>query len=119
ALSTKSVIVNMQPQQYLVHFEDLMSSDGVPLDFDAVIRLQVTNSVTLIDRFGPDWFQRNVEAEFMNRVRQAVRKHGMNETAIDTKAIEEIDNEVTEAMTAYLTEAELPIRLIQVTVGKA
>ena len=119
ALSTRSVIVNMQPQQYTVHFEDLMSLDGVPLDFDAVIRLQVVNSVELIERFGPDWFSRNVEAEFMNRVRQAVRKHGMNETAIDTKAIEDIDNEVTAAMSSYLTEAELPLRLIQVTVGKA
>ena len=31
------------PQQHGIHFDDLMSSDGVPLDFDAVVRLQVTN----------------------------------------------------------------------------
>ena len=119
ALTTDHVMVNMQPQQFGVHFEDLMSSDGVPLDFDAVIRLQVTNSVTLIRDFGERWFERNVQAEFQNRVRQAVRQHGMNETAISTAAVEEIDAEVTGAMESYLSEASLPVRLIQVTVGRA
>lgn len=119
AFTTDHVIVNMQPQQFGVHFEDLMSSDGVPLDFDAVIRLQVTNSVRLINDFGVNWFERNVQAEFMNRVRQSVRKHGMNETAINTAAVEEIDEEVTGTMEEYLVQADLPIRLIQVTVGRA
>jgi regulator of protease activity HflC (stomatin/prohibitin superfamily) len=119
APTTSYVMVNMQPQQFPVHFEDLMSSDGVPLDFDATLRLQVTNSVQLIEQFGPDWFDRNVAVEFSNRVRQSVRKHGMNETAISTAAVEEIDVEVTGAMEQYLTEAKLPVRLIQVTVGRA
>lgn len=52
-------------------------------------------------------------------MRQAVRKHGMNETAIDTKAIDAIDEEVTKAMEKYLAEAKLPVKLIQITVGKA
>ena len=119
ALSTESVIVSVQPQQFTVHFDDLMSRDGVPLDFDAVIRLRVTNSVQLVSRFGPDWYKANVEAEFRNRVRQEVRKHGMNETAIDSTAIDGIDAAITEAMTAYVKTAALPIELIDITVGKA
>ncbi len=119
AWTTDDVDVNMQPQQFPVHFDDLMSSDGVPLDFDGVVRLQVTDSVSLIKNFGEKWYANNVEVEFRNRVRQAVRKHGMNETAISTKAIEEIDREVSESMEKYLAEAKLPLRLIQVTVGKA
>jgi regulator of protease activity HflC (stomatin/prohibitin superfamily) len=93
--TTEHVIVNMQPLQYQVHFDDLMSSDGVPLDFDAVIRLQITDSVLLIKNFGPKWYENNIEKEFSNRVRQAVRKHGMNETAISTVAIDAIDTEVS------------------------
>ena len=34
------------------HFDDLMSLDGVPLDFDASLRVQVTDSVALVDKFG-------------------------------------------------------------------
>jgi regulator of protease activity HflC (stomatin/prohibitin superfamily) len=119
AFTTQTVDVNMQPMQFALHFEDLMSKDGVPLDFDSVIRLQITDAVKLVRDFGPNWYDNNVKAEFMNRVRQAVRKHGMNETAISTKAIEEIDDEVTASMADYIKQSGLPMKLIQVTVGKA
>jgi regulator of protease activity HflC (stomatin/prohibitin superfamily) len=119
AWTTQTVDVNMQPMQFGLHFEDLMSKDGVPLDFDSVIRLQITDAVKLVRDFGPNWYDNNVKAELMNRVRQAVRKHGMNETAISTKAIEEIDDEVTGSMVEYFKQSGLPMKLIQVTVGKA
>lgn len=119
APTTSAKYVSMQPQQFAVHFEDLMSSDGVPLDFDSVIRLQVTDSVKLVRDFGDEWYKTNIEAEFTSRVRQAVRKHGMNETAISTVAIDAIDAEVSGEMEKYLTSANLPLKLVQVTVGKA
>jgi regulator of protease activity HflC (stomatin/prohibitin superfamily) len=119
AVTTQAVYVEMVPQQHGIHFDDLMSSDGVPLDFDAVIRLQVTDAVSLIANFGRQWFENNVQAEFANRVRQAVRKHGMNETAIQTNAVDAIDAEVSKAMVDYIAQAKLPISLIDVTVGRA
>lgn len=117
--TTDPIYVNLQPLQYNEHFEDLMSSDGVPLDFDSIIRLKVIDSVSLIRDFGPKWYEKNVQAEFRNRVRQAVRKHGMNETAIDTKAIDAIDAEVSVAMTKCVEDAKLPLKMMDVTVGKA
>lgn len=119
AWTTQVQYVDMFPQQFPIHVDDFMSKDGVPLDFDAVIRLQVTDSVRLIREFGIDWYKTNVRAEFLNRMRQAVRKHGMNEVAIETTAIDDIDREVSEAMEDYLKSANIPVRLIQVTVGKA
>ncbi len=117
--STQKIYVNMFPQQYDGNFTDLMSSDGVPLDFHAVIRLQVTDPVVLVSSFGQDWYKNNVEQEFFNRVRSAVKKHGMNETAIQTTAIDEIDAEVTKAMGDYFKSNKIPIRLVKITVGKA
>lgn len=119
ALSTNAIIVDVRPVQYKAHAEDLMSLDGVPLDFDCVIRLKVTDSVKLIEKFGVNWYPMNIESEFMNRLRQAVRKHGMNEVAINTKAIEDIDAEVSEAMISHVAAAGIPVELIQVTVGRA
>jgi regulator of protease activity HflC (stomatin/prohibitin superfamily) len=119
AWTTSAVYVPIVPQQFTVHFEDLMSSDGVPLDFDAIIRLRIKDSVRLVSEFGEDWYKANVEAEFKNRVRQAVRKHGMNETAINASAIDQIDEEVSKALETYVTKARLPIELIDVTVGRA
>lgn len=73
----------------------------------------------MVSDFGEQWYENNVEAEVINRVRNAVRKHGMNETAIDTEAIDSIDREVTEGLLAYIKDAGLPVELIQFTVGKA
>lgn len=119
AMTTEDIYVDMRPQQFQAHFDDLMSSDGVPLDFDAIVRLQVTDSVKLISKFGTEWYHSNVEKELANRLRQAVRKHGMNETAISTTAIDAIDSEVSSAMEQYIKSSDLPVRLIQITVGKA
>jgi regulator of protease activity HflC (stomatin/prohibitin superfamily) len=60
-----------------------------------------------------------VQAEFANRVRQTVRKHGMNETAIQNTAVDAIDTEVSKAMADYIAQAKLPLRLVDVTVGRA
>lgn len=119
APSTSAVYVNMQPLQADLDMKDIMSSDGTPLEFDAVIRLQVTNSVVLIRDFGEGWYDNNVKTQFFNLTRQAVRKHGMNETAISTTAIQAIDDEVGTGMEAYLERIHMPVRLVQVTVGKA
>ncbi|HEU4996629.1 MAG TPA: hypothetical protein VFT29_17555 [Gemmatimonadaceae bacterium] len=52
-------------------------------------------------------------------VRDAVKGHGMNETAISTKALEDIDDKVTQAMSDYIKRINLPVRLVEVTVGRA
>lgn len=119
ALSTSAVYVDVKPVQYTVEFDDLMSKDGIPLDFNSAIRLQVTDTVDLIKRYGPDWYKTNVDNAYRELVRQAVRKYGMNEVAIDTNAIDQIDNQVTQGMQRYLKSASLPVRLVSLTVGKA
>lgn len=134
ALTTDHVIVNMQPQLFLIHFDDFMSRDGVPLDFDVALRLQLTDSVKMVRDFGvepneflignkkytyPRWYVNNVHKNLENAVRQAVRKHGMNETAISTVAIDDIDKEISEVMKKYIAEIGLPAKLVDFTVGRA
>lgn len=119
APTTEVVRVNIQPAQFEMQFNDFMSKDAVPLDFHTVIRLQVTDAVKLVDRFGPDWYKNNIGRELENRVRTAVKKHGMNETAIETTAIDQIDAEVSAAMEKYIKEVDLPVKLIAITVGRA
>jgi regulator of protease activity HflC (stomatin/prohibitin superfamily) len=119
AMSTDAVYVDVKPVEYEVKFDDLMTKDGVPMHFDATVVTQVTDSVTLVKKFGPKWFENNVDSVFRNLVRQAVRKHGMNEVAIDTTAIDSIDQEVSQGLTAYITKSGLPVKIVRLTVGKA
>ena len=119
AITTEGVDVNIQPQKFDTEMPDIMTSDGVPITFHAIAILQVSDSVSLIKNFGPNWYANNVEEQFKTMVRQAVRKHGMNETAISTEALDEIDTEIRTQLERFLTEKQLPVRLVTMTVGKA
>lgn len=134
AFSSSAIYVDIRPQQFVIHLDDFMSKEGVPLDFDAALRLRITDSVRAVRDFGvdpvevvfnnvqytfPRWYYNNIHKNFENIVRQAVRKHGMNETAISTTAIEAIDEEISTTLKKYIADAKLPVELIEFTVGKA
>jgi len=119
AISTDGVDVNMQPHKYDVNLPDTMTKDGVPIEFHAIMVLRVTDSVALIRSFGPEWYSNNLEEPFRTMVRQAVRKRGMNETAISTTALDEIDNEIRDQLRLFLKEKGLPVELVTMTVGRA
>ncbi len=119
AITTEGVDVYMQPQKFDTEMHDTMTSDGVPISFHAIVVLQVTDSVALIKNFGPNWYHNNLEEQFKTMVRQAVRKRGMNETAISTTALDAIDAEIRDALKAFIKEKGLPIQLVTMTVGRA
>src|SRR6202047_2259632 len=119
AITTEGVDVYMQPQKFDTEMHDTMTSDGVPISFHAIVVLQVTDSVVLIKNFGPKWYQNNLEEQFKTMVRQAVRKRGMNETAISTVALDAIDAEIRDGLTAFIASKGLPVNLVTMTVGRA
>ena len=119
AITTQGVDVSMQPRRFEANLPDTMTADGVPISFHAIITLQVTNSVDLVKNFGRDWYENNIEQPFGQFVRQAVRKHGMNETAISTTALDSIDEEIRANLTQFMREKQLPVRLVTMTVGRA
>jgi regulator of protease activity HflC (stomatin/prohibitin superfamily) len=119
ALTTQDVDVNMQPQKYEVEMDDIQTSDGVPITFHAIVVLQITDAVKLISVFGPQWYENNVLEPYKTMVRQQVRQHSMNETAISTVALDQIDNSIKSDLETFLKEKGLPVKLVTMTVGKA
>lgn len=119
ALSTEGVDVEMRPERYEQDLPDTMTSDGVPVSFHAIVTLQVTDSVTLIKVFGQGWYRNNVEQAFGQFVRQAVRRRGMNETAISTTALDAIDGEIRDNLAKFIEDKKLPVKLVTMTVGRA
>jgi regulator of protease activity HflC (stomatin/prohibitin superfamily) len=109
----------MQPQKLDVEMPDTMTQDGVPITFHAIMIVQITDSVALIRDFGAQWYENNLEEQFKTMVRQAVRKRGMNETAISTTALDAIDGEIRDSLEAFIKDKHLPIRLVTMTVGRA
>jgi hypothetical protein len=126
AFTTESVDVNMQPMRVDSEFTDLMTSDGVPIDFHAVISLQVTDSVKLVRDFGadfqgnlPGFWMRNLDQPFRTAVRDSVKTHGMNEMAIQATAAEAVDKVVTEHLLTIIKDTGVPVRILDVSLGRA
>ncbi|HEY3785797.1 MAG TPA: SPFH domain-containing protein [Steroidobacteraceae bacterium] len=119
AVTTEGVDVYMQPQRFEADLPDTMTSDGVPISFHAIVTLQVTDSVALIKNFGPNWYKNNIEQPFGQFVRQTVRQHGMNETAISSTAIDAIDAQIRADLDDFIKAKQLPVRLVTMTVGRA
>ncbi len=127
AWTTSGIDVNMQPGRIDAEFADLMTSDGVPIDFHAVISYQVIDSVKLVRDFGaevseqgvPGFWTRNLDQPFRTATRDAVKKHGMNEMAIAATAAEEVDAEVTSHLLTIIKETGVPVRILDVSLGRA
>lgn len=126
ALTTSTVDVNMQPMRIDVGFDDLMTSDGVPIDFHAVVTIAVTDSVKLVRDFGadtsgaePGFWLRNLDQPFRTAVRDSVKRRGMNEIAIVATAAEAVDKEVTNHLLSIVKETGVPVRVVDVSLGRA
>jgi regulator of protease activity HflC (stomatin/prohibitin superfamily) len=127
AFTTSGIDVNMQPRRIDSEFTDLMTSDGVPIDFHAVITLQVIDSVKLVRDFGaevgangtPGFWLRNLDQPFRTAVRDAVKAHGMNEMAIQATAADEVDRVVTDHLLNIVKETGVPVKILDVSLGRA
>jgi len=119
APTTSAIFVNMQPIAVTEDLKDLMSSDGVPLEFDPQLIVQVDDSVKLIKNFGEAWYPNNIQRQFQNYVRQSAKKYDSNETAIKSSAIEVIEQEVTKNLSDYIVATKIPVHVVRVTIGKA
>ena len=126
AFTTTGIDVNMQPMRIDVEFNDLMTTDGVPIDFHSVLTLQITDSVKLVRDFGqdqvdgkPGFWVRNLDQPYRTAVRDAVKAHGMNEMAIQATAAEAVDRVVTEHLLTIIKETGVPVRVLDMSLGRA
>jgi regulator of protease activity HflC (stomatin/prohibitin superfamily) len=120
AWTTQAKYVDVRPMQFSIEINDLMSRDGVPLDFASVIRVRINDPVKMVQTFGAEsWYETNLRQPFFEAIRDAVKRRGMNEMAIDASAADAVDNEVTQAMIAYIKQAGLPVDLLDVNLGRA
>lgn len=133
ALTTTGIDVNMLPQRVDVIFDDLMTSDGVPIDFHSVVTYQVIDSVKLVRDFGgdikppsdtnsagvPGFWVRSLDQPFRTAVRDSVKGHGMNEMAIQATAAEAVDDAVTKHLLAIVKDTGVPVKILDVSLGRA
>lgn len=118
-LSAKAVYIKMNPQQRPVAFDDFASQDNILLDFETNIQYQIIDAPKLVSKFGGDWFDNNLKSQYTAIVRDEVKKYPMSDMMSSPETAKKIDDEVTTKVTALIKEVGLPIKILNITLGRA
>ena len=113
------------PVKHQVNMEDLASNDNTPLDFHTVIitQIQKGKSPILLQNYGKDWFNTNLYNHYCNRVRDYVSQYSPFDLLSNREVLNMIDQRILKEMQEYVAElskeAEFPIIIKNVVIGKA
>ena len=125
AITTYGVPFKIVPVQYDETFDDIFSNDNTPLDFSTYIVIQVEKYKTpiLLQNYGSDWYKNNIQQVYRNKVRDCVSLYSPFDLISNREVNAKIDSIVLEYMRKYVEtksqEADMPIKIISVTTGKA
>ena len=125
AWTTYSETFKIVPLRYDEKFNDIFSDDNTPLDFNTYINIQIEKGKTpiLLQNYGRDWYKNNIQQEYCNKVRDCVSMYSPFDLISNREVNAKIDSIVLQHMRNYVKkksqEAEMPIKIISVTTGKA
>lgn len=117
--STSYVPFNIRPVRIDENFPDLITSDNVPVQFHCSVTLNVVpgKSPGLLQAYGPNWYETNVEQPFRTMVRDFARGHKVFQLTTDPKVTADGQNLISQQLMALIEEKKLPIVIDQVVIG--
>jgi len=119
--STEGYRVSITPWQVTEKFDNLITSDNVPVDFNGYLKGQVISGKTplLYSKFGgKGWYNRNIMEKFRTYIRSYAKTQPLFKLTTDDKVIDRMQIKVKEQITAYVEEIGLPIIVLDVIIGK-
>ena len=121
AATTDDIIFKITPNAYSEKFENLISEDNVPLDFETHLTLRILKGSTpdLYKTFGADWYEHNVSTKFRSLVRDVVSAYKMQDLISSREILTAIDDKLYKSMESYFKHIKIPVDIIQVTIGAA
>lgn len=116
--STKDYVVPVIPVTYHVNFNDLSTSDGNMLDFETSIQLKITDPIKMVTKFGPDWFKNNVQAQYINIVRDVVKTATMSQILYDAETSKDVDLKIQAALAEKMKTDGIPVTVMSTLLGR-
>lgn len=121
APSTSVDRYDIKPIQYDEVFDDLITADNNPVDFNTYLELQIEKgkSPKLHENFGKEWYARKVKEPYRTFIRNLARRQTMFALTTDPSTLDEMGT-TAKAMTEELLRTNgLPVKVNRVTIGKA
>lgn len=117
--STEGIPVSIVPNSTSVSFNDFTSKDNILLDFESTVQTRIINPTQLVDKFGSNWFNNNLRAQYTALVRNKVKDYNMSEMMSDNNVSKEIDSYLTKEIRELVKENNIPIEVISISLGRA
>lgn len=121
ALTTDGIIFKVTPVAYVEKFENLISDDNVPLDFETHLTLQIVKNTTpdLYKNFGSDWYQNNISNKYRSMVRDLISAYKMQDLISNRAVMTRIDSVLHNELEKYINDIRIPVNIVQITIGAA
>lgn len=119
--TTDFIKFTMTPVQYDEKFDDIMSSDNTPVDLSAHVLIKIIDGKTplLLDKFGPNWYQNDIQKTFCNDIRNEISKYPMMELTCKRTIYDSLRVRTKNILEARVKSIGLPVEIIDVIIDKA
>ena len=119
APTTHGIIFKITPVTFTENFDDLISDDNTPVDFNAYLKIQIKKGETpdLYKNFGEHWYENSLAPTFRAMVRDKASQYKMFDLAGNRVVLKEIEDWVYSAVAAYCEKIKIPLTVLQVTIG--
>lgn len=121
AWSTEVIRVNVKPFNVTEPFDDLITVDNNPVDFNIHMTFKHIEGRTpeLVEKFGVNgWYTNKVQEPLRNSVREFTKSRTMFEMTTNPKIVSELEQKVSEEIREFLKKENIPTELVLATIGK-
>jgi regulator of protease activity HflC (stomatin/prohibitin superfamily) len=117
--SSTAIPINTQPMLVEENFDDLMTSDTVPVDFRTSLQIQITDPIVLWSKYGNSWYKINVQRQYQALMRDEARKYSMNELLTGQETPKKMEANVRVQLDKMIADLKLPFRVTDLNIGRA
>lgn len=119
APTTELVEYNVQPFKEDEKFHDLITSENVPVSFQASIQMQLIPEKIpeLHAKFGPNYYANIIQRQFQNLVRDFARRHTVFELTTNTSVTNNGQEAIKQEVIKMIEKEQLPVNIKGVTIG--
>lgn len=119
--TTTCVKFSMTPIQHDEKFDDIMSSDNTPVDMSAHVLIKIIDNKTpfLIEHFGINWYENDIQKTFCNDIRNEISKYPMMELTCKRSIYDSLRIRTKNILETKVKAIGLPVEIIDVIIDKA
>jgi len=119
APTTSAILFKVTPLTITEPFDDMITDDNIPVDFNAYLKLQIIKGQTpkLYEKFGQNWYAMSIQETFRTMIRDKASSYKMFDLAGNRQVLAEIQSETFTLITDYCKNLDIPVEILQVVVG--